>query len=326
MGLRWGVLGAARIADTTVIPAILANSGSEVTAIASRDAARARDIAQRHGIGRVELAYDDILKSPDIDAVYIPLANSDHFRWTLAALRANKHVLCEKPIALHASEVRELIAARDSTGLVCAEAMMIVHHPQWTLVTDALRLGRIGRLLRVDGCFTYYLDDPHSIRNRAELGGGGLRDIGVYPIAATRIATGLEPEHIQTTVSIDARSGTDTYASGVASFNGFDLHFLCGTLMARRQSMVFHGTDGWIEMSAPFTSARYREAEVVVRSEGDGRLDIERFGDTGIQYQRMVANFEAAVTSGASLLYPLESSLNNQRIIDQALMGGAKAV
>jgi predicted dehydrogenase len=324
MGLRWGVLGAARIADTTVIPAIQANSGSEVTAIASRDPGRAHEIAHRHGITRVEHTYEDILNSPGVDAVYIPLANSDHFRWTLAALGARKHVLCEKPIAMEAGEVKQLIAMRDRTGLVCGEAMMIGHHPQWTLVTDVLQSGRIGQLLRVDGCFTYYLSDPQSIRNRAELGGGGMRDIGVYPVAATRIATGLEPSRIQATVSTDARSGTDTYASGVASFDGFDLHFFCSTLMARRQSMVFHGTDGWIEMSAPFTSARYREAEVIIRSGSDAHTDIERFGETTIQYQRMIADFETAVSDGAPLSYPLESSLNNQRIIDSALAGGGR--
>ncbi|WP_277188559.1 Gfo/Idh/MocA family protein, partial [Caballeronia sp. BR00000012568055] len=188
MGLRWGILGAASIADSAIIPAIMANPASTVVSIASRDLDRASALARKHGVGRAE-SYSRMLGSGDLDAVYIPLPVASHVEWIEKALAAGKHVLCEKPIAMNADDIRQLIKLRDRFGLVCAEAMMIVHSPQWQAAMDLILRKAIGVLKRVDGCFSYYLDDPSSIRNQGSLGGGALRDIGVYPVAATRIVT-----------------------------------------------------------------------------------------------------------------------------------------
>lgn len=321
MGLRWGILGAASIADSAIIPAIQANSGSTVVSIASRDPDRASALGKKHGVQRGE-TYSKMLASDDVDAVYIPLPVASHLEWIKHALAAGKHVLCEKPLAMNCDEIRELIVLRDESKLVCAEGMMIIHNPQWKAAMDLVSTGAIGELKRVDGCFSYYLDDPSSIRNQGKLGGGALRDIGVYPVAATRIVTGLEPTHLECIATVNDQFATDTYADCTVQFPGFELHFYCSTLMGRRQSMVFHGTKGWFEFSAPFTSARYRDAELILRRDIDGEFVVRHFGHTRVQYERMIANFEQAVLAGHALAYPLESSLLNQRVIDVALAGG----
>jgi predicted dehydrogenase len=313
-------LGAARIADSSVIPAIQGSAANQVVAIASRDRPRAEALRQKHGIDRIEASYEALLECTDIEAVYIPTPTAHHFRWATAALDAGKHVLCEKPIGMNASEVESLIALRDSTGLVCAEAFMVVHHPQWAQVREVLHSGRLGKLVRVDGCFTYFLDDPLAIRNSLDLGGGGVRDIGVYPVVTTRFATGEEPNAVRSHVRTDPRFGTDTYASCVCEFNGFDLHFYCGTQLSRRQSMIFHGTHGWLELSAPFAIGRYRQAVLTMRCDDDGAVTQTEYGTTPDQYGLMIEDFAAVVRGDkSSLVFPLESSLANQKVIDLIL-------
>lgn len=321
--IRWGVLGAARIADSAVIPAIQASAGNRVIALASRDRSRAEVLQQKHGIDRVEATYEKLLECADIEAVYIPTPTAHHVKWVMAALNAGKHVLCEKPVAMHADEVESLIALRNKTGLVCAEAFMVVHHPQWTQVREALQAGHLGELVRVEGCFTYHLDDPLAIRNSLDLGGGGVRDVGVYPLVTTRFATGKEPNIVRSDVRTNARFGTDTYASCVCEFDGFDLHFYCGTQQSRRQSMIFHGTHGWLELSAPFTTARYGPAVLTTRSDEDGAISRIEYESKPNQYASMIEDFSAVVRGAKqSLVFPLESSLANQRVIDLVLRGG----
>jgi predicted dehydrogenase len=317
--IRWGVLGAAKIADNFVVPAIQRSSNGQVITVASRDRDRAQIFATRHGIDRVLTSYDEVIASKDVDAIYIPLPTASHVEWCKKALLGGKHVLCEKPIAMNANQVLELIALRDKTGLVCGEAFMVAHHPQWAFVRDSLAQGMLGELTLIEGSFTYFNDDPNALKNNLALGGGGVRDIGVYPVVTTRLVTGLEPVRIQAEVLLDARFGTDRFARCTAAFSGFSMTFYCGTQLSRRQHMIFHGTKGWLSVDAPFNPGTYGPAQIRLRSDETAQTRTIEFGDVD-QYQLMVEDFASTVLGQkANLAFTLENSLGNQRVIDQIL-------
>ena len=310
--IRWGVLGAAKIARTDICPAIHQTDRGEIAAIASRTPGKAEALARPYGNVSLYDDYDALLAATDIDAIYIPLANHDHAPWTEKCLRAGKHVLCEKPIALKADEIDALIAARDETGCFAAEAFMVTHHAQWRRVRDLLAEGRIGRLKQVQGAFTYFNDDLGNIRNQPDLGGGALRDIGVYPSVTTRFATGEEPEAIE--AEIEWENGVDATARVRAAFPGFQLDFYVSMRMALRQQMVFHGTEGVITVEAPFNAGKYADAIVSIRR-GDLE-ERERFAHVA-QYQAQADAFHATVLHGADFACPLEFSRGNQVMIDR---------
>ncbi|MEM5329275.1 Gfo/Idh/MocA family oxidoreductase [Paraburkholderia sp. JHI2823] len=268
-------------------------------AVAARDPVRAAAFADHHGIEHVLAQYVDVLHAADIDAIYIALPTSLHFDWSKQALQSGKHVLCEKPVSMQASEVEELIALRDHTGKLCAEAFMVAHHPQWSYVRDN--------------------EDPSALKNDRALGGGGVRDIGVYPVVTTRLATGLEPHCVHATVEIDPRFGTDRFASARIAFPGFDLRFYCATQLARRQQMTFHGTRGWLALDAPFNPGVYGQADVHLRTDERASIETKTF-DGFDQYQLMVEDFaEVVLGKRPTPRFTLENSLGNQRVIDQIL-------
>lgn len=319
--VRWGILGAAKIAGNCVVPAIQRSCNGRATIVASRDLGRAQAFAARHDIARASVSYEEVIASGDVDAIYIPLPTASHFEWCKKALLGGKHVLCEKPIGMSAAQVRELIALRDQTGLVCGEAFMVAHHPQWAFVRESLAQGMIGELTLVEGSFTYFNDDPGALKNNLALGGGGVRDIGVYPVVTTRLATGLEPDRVQSEVVLDPRFGTDRFVRCVAQFPGFTMSFYCGTQMARRQHMIFHGTAGWLSVEAPFNPGVYGPAQVHHRDDRTGEVTTSHF-DGIDQYQAMVEDFARTVRGQTErLAFPLENSLGNQRVIDQILAG-----
>jgi predicted dehydrogenase len=308
----WGILGAAKIAWEWLAPAIQASDRGAVVAVASRDPARGGALAASCD-ARLHTDYDALLADPAVDAVYVPLPNADHVAWTLRALDAGKHVLCEKPIALAADEIDALIARRDATGLVAAEAFMVVHHPQWRRLRALLGEGAIGRLRAVQGAFAFFNDDPANIRNQAALGGGALRDIGVYPCVTTRFATGAEP--VAVTAEIDWEGGIDATARVMARFPGFTLDFLVSMRMAPVQRMTFFGESGWIAVEAPFNAGAYGD-EVLEWRRADGLVTRERFPRAD-QYRAQIDAFNAAVLDGAAFACPLEFSRGNQAMIDR---------
>ncbi|MFP3558638.1 Gfo/Idh/MocA family oxidoreductase [Paraburkholderia sp. SIMBA_049] len=317
--IRWGVLGAARIADNLVVPAIQRSSNGRAVCVAARDGERAAAFAAKHGIAASCANYDEVIASKEVDAVYIPLPTASHFEWCKKALLAGKHVLCEKPIAMNAAQVQELIALRDATGLVCAEAFMVAHHPQWAFVRDRIADGSLGNLELVEGSFSYFNDDPTALKNDLALGGGGVRDIGVYPVVTTRIATGLEPLSVRADITIDPRYGTDKLAICALDFPGFRLNFYCGTQLARRQHMIFHGSKGWLSLDAPFNAGVYADAKIRPRSDASGLVETFDFGGVD-QYQLMVENFGSVLLGRSdSIVFTLENSLGNQIVIDQIL-------
>jgi predicted dehydrogenase len=319
--LRWGILSTANIGQSWTIPGILDADNGVITGIASRDPERARQVAARFGIPHSFGSYEALLASREIDAVYIPLPTSQHVEWTRKAAEAGKHVLCEKPISLKAEEIASLIEARDRNRVVVAEAFMVVYAPVWLQVRKLIADGAIGRLKHVQGAFTYFNRDPRNMRNQVGLGGGALPDIGVYPTVTTRFATGREPLRVQATVERDPEFGTDTYSSVRADFGDFELSFYLSTCLADRQSMVFHGDQGCIEVKSPFNAGGFGAEEVELTSRNHGLSQVFRFPDQR-QYRREAEAFARAVAGEPVELFTLESSVLNQKVIDAIYRAG----
>ncbi len=314
--LRWGILGAAKFAREHMGPAIHMAPYNDLVAIATSSAEKATPFqAMRPGM-MVHLDYDDLLNDPNVDAVYIPLPNHMHIEWAKRAIAAGKHVLCEKPISMQASEIDELIALRDASNLLVAEAYMIVHHPQWHYARELVQSGAIGTLIQVDGVFSYNnAADVDNIRNRSDAGGGGLRDIGVYTFGSTRFVTGQEPTEVQF-ADIKWENGIDAWAHVAAKFPDFRFSGVTSMRMAPRQEMNFHGDKGWIKLTAPFNPSVFDQAEVHLMRD-DMVVETKRF-PTVNHYVNQVVNFRAAVIDGATYPCPLEFSRGTQAMIDMA--------
>lgn len=318
---RWGILSTAKIGRDHVIPQLQDSENGVVSAIASRDHARARALADRFGVPLAFASYEELLASPQVDGIYIPLPTSQHIEWAIKAAEAGKHVLVEKPLSLNAVEIAPLIAARDANNVLVCEAFMVTYHPQWHKVRALIADGAIGRLRHVQGAFSYFNTDPSNMRNDASLGGGGLPDIGVYPTVATRFSTGKEPLRVQASVEFDPDFGTDRYASVKADFGEFEMSFYCSTQMAARQLMSFHGEDGFIEMRAPFNSGDYGHPSVVLESRNHDQATAFRFGEVR-QYRLQAEAFVRKVKGGDDEVFTLEQSVLNQKFIDAIYRAG----
>ena len=313
--IRWGILGTAKIAREQLVPAIQASRNGTLQAVASRSQASADAFAERFGMPLAYGSYEDLLSSPEVDAIYIPLPTSQHVEWTKRCLEAGKHVLCEKPISLHAKEIDTLIEARDKSGLVASEAFMVTYHPQWQLVRDLIANGEIGTLRHIQGAFSYYNVDPNNMRNKVELGGGGLPDIGVYPTVTARFATGKDPVRARASIERDPDFGTDIYANCQYDFGSFDMTFYCSTQLALRQCMSFHGDKGLIEVSAPFNALNYDAVNVCLYN--NNRSEMKKWSFQGAyQYQLQVEAFGDKIAGEDSTIFTLESSRANQAAID----------
>ena len=310
--VRWGILGAAKIAREWVCPGIHTSDRGVVAAVATRTPGKADVFAAHYG-ARVHDSYEALLADPEIDAVYIPLPNSAHVEWTLKTLEAGKHVLTEKPIALHAEEIDALIAARDRAGKVAAEAFMVTHHPQWLRAKELVQGGAIGRLRQVQAAFSFNNRDAANIRNDPSVGGGALRDIGVYPTVTTRFVTGAEPVAV-THAEIEWDMGIDASARVMADFPDFHLDFYVSMRMAPRQVMVFHGEDAVLTVRAPFNAYAYGDQVIEIR-DADGRVVLERFGQAE-QYRAQANAFNDSVLDGLPYGCTLEFSRANQAFID----------
>lgn len=312
--IRWGILGAAKFARQHLAPAIHAARQSRLTVLGTSDPAKAAPFQEIDGSLRVVDSYDAVLADPEVDAVYIPLPNTLHVDWTRKALEAGKHVLCEKPIAMQASEIDALIALRDSTGLVAAEAYMIVHHPQWQQVRDWVQGGEIGHLLRVNATFSYdNSGDPGNIRNTVDLGGGSLPDIGVYTLGCTRFVTGQEPERILY-AGIRRENGVEVTTEAVVQFDGFTLTSLTSMRMTPHQNVTFHGSAGVIEVVTGFNPQVHGHAEVRLARPGQPTQIVQFPGVN--HYVLQIEAFGAAVRGEAAYPCPLEFSQGTQRLID----------
>lgn len=320
--IRFGVLSTAKIAQQQLIPAIVQAANAQLTGIASRELKRAKKLADRVNAPLAFGSYDEMLHSDDIDAVYIPLPTSQHVEWTEKAISAGKHVLCEKPLALKAAQIAKLIRARDKSQVVVSEAFMVTYHPQWIKVKDLIAKGAIGQLRSISGSFTYFNRDPSNMRNRPELGGGALPDIGVYPVVCSRFVTGEEPESVLASVEFDPEFKTDRYAQVNFKTANVDVSFYVSTQLSNRQTMVFHGDKGFLELTAPFNSNLYEGDEVRLHNNNHTQTRIFRY--TGVnQYQAQVEVFSRYIESGKGAVFSLEDSIKNQKVIDAIYKSGS---
>ena len=253
--VKWGVLSTAKIGLTQVVPALQASEHATVAAIASRGQGAAQAAAVSLGIPKAYGSYEELLADPEIEVVYNPLPNHLHLTWSLKALEAGKHVLCEKPLTLDAGEAAKLAEASSRAGRLVAEAFMVRHHPQWRLVKEIAGSGRIGEVRAVQTVFSYFNTDPSNIRNRADMGGGGLYDIGCYAINTARYLLDGEPERVIGLFDTDPALGVDRLMSGIAAFPGHrHLAFTCATQLSPCQHVRVLGTRGRIEIAVPFNA------------------------------------------------------------------------
>lgn len=323
--MAWGVLSTAKIGAEKVIPAMQASTLCRIDAIASRDLATAQRLAVRHGIARAYGSYEALLADPAIEAIYNPLPNHLHVPWTIRAMEAGKHVLCEKPIALTAAEAEQLLTVRARTGRVVAEAFMVRHNPQWHRAREIARSGTIGEVRAIQTFFSYSLRDPANVRNQAEIGGGGLMDIGCYAIATARYIFGAEPVRVAALIDRDPEMRIDRLTSALIEFPGArHLTFTCSTQLSLHQRVMIVGTTGRVEILVPFNAPNDHPNRIVIDDGSDllgGGARIEEF-PVADQYALQGDAFVRAVRGEEKLEFPAEDAVANMRVIDAAFRAG----
>lgn len=315
--VRWGVLGVAKIAVEKVIPAMQSSPWSTITAIASRSLERARDAALKLDIARAYGSYEDLLADPDIEAIYNPLPNHLHVPYTIQAARAGKHVLCEKPLGLNGEEARDLLRVSRQTGVKIGEAFMVRTHPQWLRTRELVQSGAIGTLRAIQGTFSFFNVEPDNIRNIAEFGGGGLMDIGCYPITTSRFVCAREPERVFGRLEFDDRFKTDRLGSIVLDFGDLLGSFVFSTQMVHYQRMHFFGTEARVEIEIPFNAPSDRPCRLFIGRGDRFGADIETVEfPTVDQYRIQGDHFSEAIRTDSAPAVPVEDSVRNMAIID----------
>ena len=324
--LRWGILSTADIARRKVVPGMRRSTRSEVVAVGSRSESAARAFADELGIPRAHDSYEALLADPEVDAVYIPLPNHLHLEWTLAAARAGKHVLCEKPLALTAADAERMVEACDVAGVKLMEAFMYRLHPSWLAVRELLAAGRIGPLQTVQSWFSYYNDDPRNIRNIADAGGGALLDIGCYLINLSRMLFGAEPERVEAAILRDPDMEVDVLTSGLLVFpGGGTATFTCSTRSESDQRVHIYGTEGWISVGIPFNIPPDRETSIFLTQGGDPPVapaTQELRFPAADPYAVQADAFAAAVLDGTSVPTPPTDAVANLRVIERVFASG----
>jgi predicted dehydrogenase len=324
--LRWGILSTADIGRSKVAPAIKRAERTRIVAVGSRDHERATAYASELGIPTVHGSYEELLADRDVDAVYIPLPNHLHAEWTMAAARAGKHVLCEKPLAMNAAEAARMVAVCREQGVLLAEAFMYRLHPSWQAVLDIVRSGRIGELTAVQSWFSYFNDDPANIRNRVDMGGGALYDVGCYCVNLSRLLFGSEPTGVRGSIVRDPDLGVDVLTSGILQFDQGMATFTCSTRAESDQRVHIYGTDGRISIGIPFNIPPDRPTQIDVSAGGDPPVspttETMTFAPAD-PYTVQAEVFAAAVLDGTPLPYAPSDAVANMRVIDRLFEAAA---
>jgi len=316
--VKWGILGAANIAVHKVVPGMQVGEWSEVVAIASRDFNKAERAAEALGIPKAYGSYEALLADQQVEAIYNPLPNHLHVSWSIKAADAGKHVLCEKPLSLTVAEAKTLLAARDRNGVQIGEAFMVRTHPQWLRTRGLIKSSRIGELRAITGVFSYFNRDRANVRNIAEYGGGGIMDIGCYPITTSRFIYDEEPSRVIGLIERDPEFGTDRLASAMMEFPSGHATFICSTQLVPYQRMQFLGTKGRIEIEIPFNAPPDRETRIYI---DDGR-DVFGSGITSEsfpivdQYTVQGDAFSRAICGEAAVPCSLENAIANMAVIE----------
>lgn len=312
--IRWGIVSTANIGVAKVVPAMMRGTHSEVIAIASRDLAKAQAAATKLGIAKAYGSYEALLADPDVEAIYNPLPNHLHVPVSIQALQAGKHVLCEKPIALSAAEAQHLVdAGQRYPHLKLMEAFMYRHHPQWQRAKAIVSAGGIGELRTINSVFSYYLTDPGNVRNQADIGGGGLMDIGCYNISLSRFIFGSEPTRVCGLVEYDPTLHVDRLASGMMQFATGTATFTCSTQLSSYQRVNIFGTTGRIEIEIPFNAPPDKPCKMWLTRGGTTQEIVYPVCD---QYTIQGDLFSLAILNDTPVPTPMSDAVANMRVIE----------
>lgn len=315
--IKWGVLSTAKIGVKNVIPSMQKGEFSEIAAIASRNIDNAEAAAKELGIPIFYGSYEELLSDPEIEAIYNPLPNHLHIPWTIKALEAGKHVLCEKPIGLNTEEAEDLLAvSKKYPHLKVMEAFMYRFHPQWEKLKLIINSGNIGEVKHIDSVFTYFNTDPDNVRNKADIGGGGILDIGCYCINLSRMIYESEPISIKSHIDIDPTFHTDRFASAILVFEQGTASFMCSTQLDHKQHAIIYGTKGFVELNIPFNAAN--EATRKLKLSSGGEVETILF-ETCDQYILQGDAFSLSILEDTPVPTPLEDAVANMKVIDQIL-------
>ena len=325
--LRWGILSTANIARTKVVPGIRRGTRGEVVAVASRSLESARAFATELDIPTSHGSYEALLEDPGVDAVYIPLPNHLHLEWTIAAARAGKHVLCEKPLALTAADAQRMLEACESAGVVLMEAFMYRLHPSWQKVRELVASGAIGRLTAVESWFSYFNDDPANIRNIADVGGGALFDIGCYCVNLSRMLFAAEPARVQGSLLRDPDLGVDVRTSAILDFpGGGSASFTCSTRAEPDQRVHVYGSEGRIAVEIPFNIPPDRPTRIFLTRGGEPPVapatETLTFAAAD-PYACEADAFADAVLGGTPVPTPPSDAVANLRVIEAIFAAAA---
>lgn len=303
-----------------MIPGLQKGQLNEVTAIASRDPDRAQRVAADLGIAKHYGSYEELLQDPDVDAIYNPLPNHLHVPWTIRAIDAGKHVLCEKPIGLDSAEAEELLErSRLSPELKVMEAFMYRFHPQWRRAVDITRGGELGRLQTIHSFFSYHKTDAHNIRNRSDIGGGGMLDIGCYCVSLSRLLWDDEPLRVLGLVEYDPLLGIDRLASAVLEFPEGSATFTCATQLSPYQRVQVLGDQGRLEIDRPFNAQPDQQMRLTLERDGDQEQIRVPAAD---QYALQGDLFARSILDDTPVPTPLEDAVANMRVIDAVFESG----
>ncbi len=297
---------------------------AEIVAIASRDLAKARKAADNLSIPTAYGSYEELLADPNIDAIYNPLPNHLHVPWSAKAAEAGKHVLCEKPIALTAPETQILIDARDKAGVKIGEAFMVRTHPLWLRAREIVRGGSLGELRSIVSVFSYFNVDPKNVRNQSGIGGGGVMDIGCYPITMSRFLFGREPRRVSALVDRDPTMHTDRLASAILDYAPGQAIFTVSTQLVPFQRMQILGTKGRIDIEIPYNIPTDRPSRIFIDDGtqlGGLSARAEEF-PTLDQYMLQGEAFSRAILDNTEVPVTLEDAKQNMRVIDAVLRSG----
>lgn len=305
---------------------------TELAALASRESVKARAAAAQLGIPTAYGSYEELLADADIEVIYNPLPNHLHVEWTARAARAGKHVLCEKPIALTGEDAETLVAVARETGRIICEAFMVRSHPQWQQAREWVRSGRIGELVSAQIAFSYFNRNAADIRNRKDLGGGALYDIGCYAVNTSRYLFGREPVRAIALIERDRDFGTDRLSSGMLDYGGAHLTFTCSTQAVAYQRVNIFGTKGRIEIAIPFNAPSDRPCKIFLddgSAPGGNSAAVTTFPIVD-QYHLQSEAFSRAVRTGGAAANRIEEAAGNMRVIDalfrSAANGGWEAI
>ena len=321
--IKWGIISTAKIGRKKVIPGIQKSDLCEVVAISSRNQENAAAVAQQLNIPKAYGSYEALLADDSIDAIYNPLPNHLHIEWTIKAMKAGMHVLCEKPIGLNVLEAQKLLEATyQHPNLKIMEAFMYRFHPQWQKVKKLVQSNAIGEVKVVQSFFSYFNADPTNVRNQADIGGGGLMDIGCYNVSFPRFIFEEEPKRVVGLMEIDPNFKTDRITSGLLAFSdGKSATFTCSTQLMSYQKCLIMGTKGYIEMEIPVNAPADKPTRIKLVS---GNETNEISFNAVDQYTLQATVFAKSILQNEPVPTPLEDAIGNMRVID-ALVSSAQS-